>query len=309
MDLELLDKMLFQISRVDEVKQIFFVGAGETLLHPKFIEILELTEKHNIHNRIKDRLLFTNTTLLTTEKSLVLCNSPIINKLVFSIDGLGTKETYEYIRRKSSWEKVRNNIINFIEIYKKTNRFPIDYYIRPVIPSDYTDLPFNPISTEEIMKNFKGNFGSDIRIELVPSHSYDGKKELRGVKRSSTIDNNCWRVESGDFNFTYDGQVLPCCHLMVKPTQEAIIGNINTQTIEEIYWSEKYQHIKNTLAANRRDKLQVCKDCTLCAFPIASLRNRIKNYIKNFAKTVLPHCITERIKQIRDKMYKQGVKQ
>lgn len=264
MDLNLFEKILSDISEVKGIKRIFLFGAGEPLLHPSFERTLQLCEKYVLHHKVPERFLFTNATLLSKEKSEFICDSPVINKLVFSIDGLGTAESYNFIRRGSDWRLVKENILNFIEIHDRKGYSRIDYYLRPVIPSSYDGLPFQPLEKEEILRNFRENFSPKIGVELVEAHLYDGKKSLPGTTISLRINDDCWRVHVGDFYITWEGKVMPCCHII--DSEEAVIGNVNEQSVKEIYFGEKYQHIRNILAARKRQELDICKDCTLCAF-------------------------------------------
>lgn len=302
MKIDLLKKILLEISSLKGVKRIFFVGRGEALLYPYFLEFLSLCEENKVYRQIPERFLFTNATLLNSKNSELICNSPVINKLVFSIDGLGTSESYEYIRQGSKWELVKRNIQNFIEIYKKQHKHVIDYYIRPVIPSNWDDLPFKAITKEEIENNFRKNFIPEIKIELVESHMYSGAKELKGVKKREIIHDDCWRVHFGDFNFLYDGNVLPCCHLV--DSKEGIIGNIKKQTVEEIYLGQKYQWIKKTLKDKNRNNLPMCKGCVLCSINNNELPDAFIP-IKELAKFVLPKETYGNIrKTLKNKIFK-----
>jgi MoaA/NifB/PqqE/SkfB family radical SAM enzyme len=256
MSLETLRLILERLKDIDYKKRFFLVGRGETLLHPKLEEIFSIFE-----------YLYTNATVLTRAKAETICKYDVVNELVFSIDGHGDKETYEYIRRNTKWEKVVNNVLNFLDQYKKTGGHKINYRISVIVPEDYSKLPFEPIPRDRIISNFNKVFGSDMPVVLRDSHNYDGETVTVCAKdEPRRIMDNCYRFIEGDFNFTYDGYVTPCCAIST-PSEKSIVGNIREETIPEIYYSERYQEMRRHLSTNRRDMVTMCENCSLKSRP------------------------------------------
>jgi radical SAM protein with 4Fe4S-binding SPASM domain len=57
-----------------------------------------------------------------------------------------------------------------------------------------------------------------------------------------------------------DGRVCLCCQ---DYEGEVIFGDLNHQTLREIYQTEEYQAVRLAHFEGRRDKLKLCKDCTM----------------------------------------------
>jgi len=62
----------------------------------------------------------------------------------------------------------------------------------------------------------------------------------------------------------YDGSVMPCCHTRedFEQHKELIMGNINNQSIQEIYKSEKFMNFKKYMIEERGEYCKQCKYCT-----------------------------------------------
>jgi radical SAM protein with 4Fe4S-binding SPASM domain len=58
---------------------------------------------------------------------------------------------------------------------------------------------------------------------------------------------------------TYDGKATTCCF---DPTGKQTFGNLNEQTIREVYNGVDYVTFREDHANNRADKYDICKGCT-----------------------------------------------
>lgn len=79
---------------------------------------------------------------------------------------------------------------------------------------------------------------------------------------------------------------LPFRQLIIRPTGEIslccndalgkyTLGNLNTQSIAEIWTSEKYEAIRREMLSNGRRNLMLCRDCdTVYGFGISEIRTR-----------------------------------
>jgi radical SAM protein with 4Fe4S-binding SPASM domain len=64
-------------------------------------------------------------------------------------------------------------------------------------------------------------------------------------------------------NITYDGNVMPCCHLRsdIPMHQDYILGNLKEQTLKEIFYSEKAKAFRERLSKENGDYPETCKNC------------------------------------------------
>jgi len=64
-------------------------------------------------------------------------------------------------------------------------------------------------------------------------------------------------------NITYDGNVMPCCHMRsdIPMHEDYILGNVKENTLQEIYYSEKAEKFREKLTVPMGDYPDPCKNC------------------------------------------------
>ena len=64
-------------------------------------------------------------------------------------------------------------------------------------------------------------------------------------------------------NITYDGYVMPCCHMRadIPEHKDYILGNVKDQSLLEIYFSEKAKDFREKLSVENGDYPDPCKNC------------------------------------------------
>lgn len=130
---------------------VYWLG-GETFLYKGFEEVLEEGSKFsNLHQTI-----FTNGLLLNERVLEKIAKGNI--KLYIAIDA-GKKETYEYLRRGSDWNKLCEKLELIKEIRKKTNKSIETIYNMVVSRTNYKEL----FDVVELAKKYEFN-----RIRLMP---------------------------------------------------------------------------------------------------------------------------------------------
>ena len=56
--------------------------------------------------------------------------------------------------------------------------------------------------------------------------------------------------------------VTPCCQVLGPPTEsKSVLGHLDTQTFEQVYWGEAYETLRKLHAEERFDEIPYCKDC------------------------------------------------
>lgn len=56
--------------------------------------------------------------------------------------------------------------------------------------------------------------------------------------------------------------VTPCCQVLGPPTEsQSVLGHLDTNTFEEVYWGEAYETLRQLHREERFDEIPYCKDC------------------------------------------------
>lgn len=231
------------------VSKINVFGFGESLLHPKLIEIIKF-----VKNSLPDveLNLSTNAQLLTDELSTDLLLSGI-DKINIDIDGI-TKQTYERIRRQLDFDTVIQNTKRLIE---KRNKLRSNVEISvTIIKMDLTQSEIG-----QFMR-----FWKDIADTIYINHynTWTGVITDRNIERFEFSKfafpcKNPWR----EMIINYDGNVAFCC---MDFNSTIIVGNIMNQSIEEIWKGEKMQKLRQIHLEGRYYEIPICSRCNEFVF-------------------------------------------
>ena len=191
---------------------------------------------------IFDVKINTNATTLT-DKLIHSILSNNIAVVVFSVDA-SDKETYERIRVKGKFEKVINNIKRFNEIRDS------DY------PNHITQTRISGVAVEntqspEEMKNFWMKYVDQVSIR-------------REIPRWDSYGNPIHNKE-GVCNLLYerlyvwfDGTCVPCDFDYKSYLN---LGNVNKNTIKEIWHGKKYNNLRERHIKGERKCVEPCNRC------------------------------------------------
>lgn len=243
MDFDLFKKI------VDEAKEytefVFLHLAGEPLLHPKLMEMIDYCGKTGLKSGLS-----TNALCLDEAKSKQLLQSPL-DLLVLSFDGV-TKESYEAIRKKSNFESTLQNIDRFLDMKSKSGRAP------------YTMIQL--IYQEENYDEAKGFYlkwkksAVDV-VRVKPYLNYPGLDKYvgkRSRRRKEKI-NPCvllWR----QLAIYWDGMITACCMDFLS---KMILGNVAETSIAEIWNGEPMQKLREIHGNGRIAELKHCMECSI----------------------------------------------
>jgi len=248
MKIELLDKILKEVvKKENKIKNIALHHAGETILHPKLKEMLDLLGEYKKQNPNFPKVsLLTNANSLTKEKSQTIINSGAVDWVRFSIDG-GNKKDFEYIRRGAKWEKILENVHNFLNLNKE------------ISTSIFTIL--------KDKKRFSGDFLKLIKRvdehKIIFPHDWSGDIEFKEKKYRKMI--NLAKNEPGgcsralnSMDVLWNGDIVPCCSDL---NGRLVIGNLNKNSLLDVYKGEKRLWILNKMKKKRRGEIGLCRNC------------------------------------------------
>lgn len=223
-----------------------FMG-GESLLHPKLIDMIKYMKQKDIPSR-----LYTNGTLVTPGISEKLILSGL-DHITFSFDGIH-KEIYEDYRKGADFEKTLDNVRHFLSA-KRTSRQK-----RPFTAIQC--LEFKEIDYKhELKTQFKKLFDQKMvdRFTFIKPHSFGGILKEYSVHKDNKDYAPCaflWYSMS----VMWDGTVVPCCVDMVK---RYTVGNIQDKSLEELWNSVRLGQLRKKIYRGEYQDIELCSACDI----------------------------------------------
>lgn len=216
---------------------------GEPLLHKGIIEMINYVADAGIRTSIS-----TNGMILEGEWHKKICDSKL-DELTIAMDGM-TKETYEHYRVGGDFERVMNNLDNFLKFRKEYGR-------GPRVEAQIIQMKEN----DGDIKSFDEKYGPLTEgigvVRIKPYSRFAGYVDDHGNVQTQPLRFNCSKVKS-HITIHWNGDVVICCRDFAGFTK---VGNVHEQSVEEIWHSDTYQeyrrqHEQQDFAGNL-----LCKDC------------------------------------------------
>ena len=98
-------------------------------------------------------------------------------------------------------------------------------------------------------------------------HNWSGNYENKNA-RTKTERRTCGRPFAPELTVRSGGQmnrtggIVPCCQTLGPPNEEkSLLGHLDQQSFEEVYFGEKYQKLREAHENKEFDKIDYCKDC------------------------------------------------
>jgi len=211
---------------------IVFSGIGEPLLHRKIVEMVRLAKECAHKVSITTNGLFLSPRL---SKEIISAN---LDSITIGFDG-AKRETYEFLRRGSSFETVAGNIKELVAQKKKT-KSNIEVIIRAV------ETKVNRKEIPQIRKMWGGIVD---RVETFK----DGRETEKVTKRMP-----CFSLWS-QMAINAEGGVYICAS---EYDQRRTIGDISRESIQKIWQGEAFNHLRERHLKNEVDKLEPCRNCS-----------------------------------------------
>ena len=202
---------------------------GEPFCDPQIIDRIRFAREMMPGTRIR---LFTNGSLITDKDIAALSG---IGNIYISVSLNGaSRETRQKLMGLDDWDKVMGKINQMVEVG-----------LDPTL----TIVWFPTLTISEI-KAF-----ADLRNPFsIQFQSFAG--EIYHYKRVAPT--SCGRVTEY-MTILYDGTVNLCCF---DPFGKVVFGNLNHQTIEEVWNSPLHLEYLKAHQGNRGQEMELCKSCT-----------------------------------------------
>ena len=256
MKLDLYKKCIDELALFeDQLKVLRFVGMGEPLLHKNIAEMVAIAVSRKVAQRVE---LLTNGSLLTRKMSDALIDAGL-SRMVISLQGI-SREKY---RRISKVDIDFDQFVKNIE-YFYTNKKNTHVYIKIV------DYALDETDTQDKFYAIFGDICDSIAVEnavpIMPGVDYD--KVLSNRDKNATqfglplSDIQVCPQAFFTMQVNPDGKVVPCYQI----TYPGIMGDLNHQTMQEIWNGEAYRAFRRAMLDGRRQVNDICAQCNFIQY-------------------------------------------
>lgn len=241
-DFNLFKQVIDEIHTQTEL--VFPWGGGEPLMNPDLGKMIRYCKDAGIYTVVS-----TNATILNGKRGRELIESGLDN-LIIAFDG-ATPEVYEKYRKGAKFEKVRANILKFLElkVEMKSDLFVVLQMVR---------LTDNRHQVRDFHRLWSIPGVDEVRIKedeiVVPEIALE--ERLNHDRKRHP----CYQLWHGPAFVNYKGDFFPCCHTW----QSEPIGNVREQSVYELWNSEKMRRMRD---AHVRGDLSEFRDCQNCHAP------------------------------------------
>lgn len=252
---ETLDSLLNQLlndSKFHSVERLQLYNAGETLLHPKRFELLQLVKDYKAKFEFKSLkfpkvILLTNATLLRKKIAVQLVDLNIVDELMVSLDG-GTPEAFEEMRDRAKWDIFHRNIIDFIN-YRNEKHSKLKLKTVSIIPAE------KPFTLDWMHPEFREILEKADSYELRRLHNWAGEVDVESTNKPHKI--GCTLLMK-QMVLLPNGDITVCCSDL---NSRGVIGNLNKNSLHEIYSTPKRLEWLYLMFKNRKHEIDLCKNC------------------------------------------------
>ena len=182
-----------------------------------------------------------------------------IDFIRFSIIGYN-KEKYKEWMNIDNFDLIIKNINEAKKYIEKTNsKCQLSTYHL------VTDNKKMAYEIEEYKKNVVSN--TNTLAYIWKMHNWSGNYENKNF-RKKTARKSCGRPNAPELTIRAGGApgrtaaIVPCCQTLGPPNEEkSILGHLDSQSFEEVYFGEKFNELRDAHNKKEFDKIDYCKDC------------------------------------------------
>lgn len=255
MDFDLFRSMIDEFKEYKQKPDIFMYFAGEPLLHKDVDKIVAYAAERGHKTHIS-----TNATVLSKDLSVRLIVSGLTS-IHLCLDGI-TKESHEAHRIGSNFEKVKNNIENFLQAKKELNKDNPEVFIQTLLTS-YSESEMDRITAwaKKIGAdaiNFKSlSLGSSTTKEQKKKYAYLLPIRLEFQRKTSSVYKTLCSWPRDNAVVYWNGDLGLCC---IDFDSEIKLPNIKEKGFIKTFMSDEAVK-KRKLGLQKRFAL--CKRCSL----------------------------------------------
>ena len=226
------------------VKSVQLNLVNEPLMYRNLIEVIEYASKL----KFQDIYFLTNGSPLTEKKAEALIKSGL-TRIMISLDA-HSADVFEKIRRRKDYEKIKNNILNFIKKREELNSK------LPLVRTSFLVTDINKHQVNDFIEYWsdKADF---IAIQNLMS---DESSEVKNLKNIENLKGYRCNMPLFRLSIKADGRITPCC---VFDGNLLTMGDIQKVSLKELWNSQKMKKFQDMHWDYSWDKNPVCKQCVL----------------------------------------------
>ena len=241
---ELFEKLLSEIDE-KKLKRIIPYLNNEPFLDVDFIEKVK-----KIRNKFKKiEIEISSNVSMIKEKDIIALNSLNITELRLSVFGY-EKDTYNKMMPCLNYEKTFEKLKTISNIMSKTSTI---ISIVMIDTGEISEQEF--IDMEKMCKSLGFNFERWGFLDRSDNVTY---------KSNNIYNENVSYCEQNRplerMHILSDGRVIFCCQ---DWSHSLVVGDINNNTISEVWNSKVYNNARNSLYDKEKDSPMICKKCKL----------------------------------------------
>jgi uncharacterized radical SAM superfamily Fe-S cluster-containing enzyme len=220
-----------------------YASDGESLLHPRFLDMAAFAHQQGVH----PQNLTTNGYALDAKASRSLIEAGI-DVIDVSLDAF-RKDTYELVRRKSNYHRVMSNVHKLIELRDRLEspmKIMVSIVDQPEATGEVDQFVdyWSPLVDRVLVRKFCNVLGL---VKLAGDQAEVTPERYPCPQFWKRVTITC----SGHFRFC----VEDWCN-------QSLVGHIETNSIEEIWQSARYEQLRALHLAGKYDEVPLCKGCT-----------------------------------------------
>jgi len=253
MDENLYKKIIDECAKYSRTNLIYLFKDGDPVLHPQIAKFIKYAKDKKAAKMIT---ISTSANMLTPELSKEIILSGL-DEIFFSVDAL-TEDTYEKIKGTESYGKVLKNIFDFVKIkesfHKSKPTVIVKMLVTDTVKSDigffvrlWQNIADRVLIDKEL--NIWDGTSKEVNNFITSMNGYDFKKPSTRFPC-----NRPWYLAS----IYSDGKVTVCPE---DWNQKMIIGDLNKETLYDIWNGDKLNEIRRMHIDGECDKLAACKTC------------------------------------------------
>ncbi|GGH69648.1 radical SAM protein [Phaeocystidibacter marisrubri] len=239
--------------RFHQIEKFNLYNGGETLLHPKRIEMLQILKSYReiaVERNIPFPVIsmLTNGMLLRRKLADQVIDEGLVDEIGFSLDG-GTPQSFEDLRVNAKWKPFYENVF-YVARRIRVEHKPIRIYGITIVPDD------QPLNTSWMHPEFVELSNLFHHHELRRLHDWGGQIELES--KGVALKNKSCDLLLRQMVLLPNGDITVCCNDL---NSAGVIGNIWNRTLWENYNSEERRKYLDYIDSGRKSELDLCKDC------------------------------------------------
>lgn len=247
MEFGLFQKIAEEVASISPQPELRLNYAGESLLYPRFRDVLSLMSKMGLSGKCH---LSTNGTLLSREIADMLLKLYEGN-INISLDGF--KESHEQIRLGSNYDKVNSNLMYLIERRKNLG------VSRPNISVNLTRVSQPESEIQEFVDYWVpkvDKVGVMAQLtrdsQIVRSHKFI--EDLLSTKKKMCLE------PFSSIGILWDGSIVLCCN-DIPGLGGNIKANVKNETLMNIWRGPEFKRIRQKMIAGDVSDIPACRKC------------------------------------------------